>query len=290
MISLLALGAGISLSPDALAQEAPKGLMGAKTATQGKEDVAVSGFAAPVGKLEESKDTTELKISLGGLFASGNSKSIAANGTTKLHVRRDDNQLDAAFAANYGRAAVQGETAMRPTVENFQGRMRYDRFVASNVALFLSMSALKDRFQGLDLRLNLDPGLAYYFLDVAKHRFWAEGGYDLQSDFRRESAINDALAKGEVLDRSEVRHNLRLFLGYENALNKQLTFDTGVEYLQALKETKNYRINWNAGLTSQVSGNFSIATTLNLRYDHNPLPNIKNTDVVTAISLVYQLL
>ena len=69
-----------------------------------------------------------------------------------------------------------------------------------------------------------------------------------------------------------------------------LTFDTGLEYLQAFKDTENYRINWDLGITSRIGGNFSVATTLNLRYDHNPLPGVKTTDVTSALSLVYQLL
>jgi putative salt-induced outer membrane protein YdiY len=44
------------------------------------------------------------------------------------------------------------------------------------------------------------------------------------------------------------------------------------------------------GLNSQIAGDFSIALTFNLKYDNNPLPGVKNTDAVTAVSLVYSLL
>ena len=44
------------------------------------------------------------------------------------------------------------------------------------------------------------------------------------------------------------------------------------------------------GLTSQIGGDFSIATVFNLKYDNNPLPDVKNTDIITSISLVYSLL
>lgn len=285
----LSVAASLAAAP-ALAEDLPTGLMKAKTATGGQETVASAGFEAPVAKPEAAKDTTELKLSAGGLFAGGNSKSVAATGSTKLHLRRENNALDAALAGNYGEAAPQGEGEMIRTVENYQGKIRYDRFVADRFALFLALSGLHDRFLGLDLRLNLDPGLAYYFVDIPKHRLWAELGYDFQYDFRRERTIRLALAEGNQLDRSEVRHSGRFFLGYSNAINEAFTFDTGFEYLQALKETKNFRINWDVGINSRVGGNFSIATTLNVRYDHNPLPDVKRTDVTSAVSLVYQLL
>ena len=44
-------------------------------------------------------------------------------------------------------------------------------------------------------------------------------------------------------------------------------------------------------MSFRLSGSgFSIATTVSVRYDHNPLPGIEKTDVTTAISLVYKLL
>jgi putative salt-induced outer membrane protein len=292
--SCIAVASSLALlvAAPAVAEDLPKGLMQTKSATSGTETVASSGFEAPVAKApaDDDKDTTELKINAGGLIAGGNARSLAATASSRLRVRRGKNQLSAAVAANYGEAALEGQGEMQTTVENYQAKVREDRFVAEHFALFVSMSGLRDRFLGLRLRLNLDPGFAYYFIDEQKHRLWAEVGYDLQHDFRRADAIKAALAKGELLDRSEVRHSARVFVGYENALTENITFDTGLEYLQAFKDTENYRINWDLGITSRIGGNFSVATTLNLRYDHNPLPGVKTTDVTSALSLVYQLL
>ncbi|MGC4087831.1 MAG: DUF481 domain-containing protein [Polyangiaceae bacterium] len=288
----LALGVALLGARPAFAQDVPKGLMQTKAASSGSENVSTAGFEAPVAKAsEDAKDTTEMTINAGGLVAGGNAKSLAATASSKLRLRRGLNQLSAAVAANYGEAAPKGQGDMQTTVENFQGKVRADRFLADHFAVFIAMSGLRDRFLGLRLRLNLDPGLAYYVLDEAKHRLWIEGGYDLQHDFRRGDAIAAALAKtGQQLDRSEVRHSGRLFVGYDNSLTENITVTTGLEYLQAFKDTDNYRINWDLGLNSRIGGNFSIATTLNVRYDHNPLPDIKTTDVTSALSLVYQLL
>ena len=161
----------------------------------------------PPRSAEDSSSPSQL--SAGGLFSGGNSKSIAATASSKLHLRRRNNAIDAALAGNYGQAAPQGEGNMVTTVENFQGKIRYDRFVAERVAVFVALSGLRDRFLGLDLRLNLDPGLAYYFIDSPKHRLWSELGYDLQYDFRREETIVAASAEGHSLDRAEVRHSGR---------------------------------------------------------------------------------
>jgi putative salt-induced outer membrane protein len=260
-----------------------------EAATSGKTDVASEGFATST-KDDHKDDATEAKIQGGGLAASGNSRSLALTSQASVRARRAANELSAAAAANYGRSAAKAGDPMQTTIENYQGKLRYDRFVSDRLALFTSLSGRKDRFQGLDLRMNLDPGLAYYFVQDPKHQLWGEAGYDLQFDIRRNSAIETALAQGMRLGKTKTRHSARLFAGYRNNLNENVTFNTGVEYLQGLPDTEFWRFNWDLGLTVAIATRFSLATTFSLRYDNQPLAGIKTTDQVTAVNLVYTLL
>jgi putative salt-induced outer membrane protein len=138
--------------------------------------------------------------------------------------------------------------------------------------------------------LNVDPGVAYYFIDEKSTQLWAEGGYDLQYDVRRDENIEAVALTGENLDKTETRHNGRLFAGYENNISDNVSFNSGVEYLQDVQEGKNRRINLDVGLSSSIGKGFSLATTFSLKYDHNPLPEVEKTDTITAVSLVYKLL
>jgi putative salt-induced outer membrane protein len=281
----------VSVARSANADDLPPGTMKTQQATKGTESIATSGFETKAKPDEAtSKDALDLKVSAGGLSSEGNARSIGITSSAKFRIRRETNQLSVALGQNYGRAATSPDADTAITVENYQGRARYDRFLGGGFAVFVAMSGLRDRFQGLDLRLNLDPGIAYYFVDEAKQQFWSELGYDLQYDFRRTEKVLEAFNKGTPIDKAETRHSGRLFLGYQNSLNKAVTLDTGLEYLQALSQTENWRLNWMVGLNSQIGGDFSIALTFNLKYDNNPLPGVKNTDAVTAISLVYSLL
>ena len=122
-------------------------------------------------------------------------------------------------------------------------------------------------------------------------QLWTEVGYDLQYDVRRDENLQTALEEtGTELDKTDVRHSARLFLGYENNVNEAVTVSTGFEYLQGLPDTEYKRLNWDLGINSALYNALSIATTFSLRYDHRPLPSIKRTDTVTAVNLVYQLL
>lgn len=258
-------------------------------ASTGSTEVAAAGFAAPPPEAEESKDATELKISAGGVLSAGNSRSLAFTSAGDFRLRRGDDQLSVAVAGNYGRSRAARGEPMQTTVENLQGRVRYDRFVTEHLALFFATSARRDRFQGLDLRLNLDPGFAYYFIDEKESQFWSELGYDLQYDVRRDDALDAAAAEGQDLDKTDLRHSARAFLGYKRSLNGQVHFSTGLEYLLGLPETDYWRLNWDAALSASVGGAFSIATTVSLKYDHHPLPLVEELDALTAVNLVYAL-
>jgi putative salt-induced outer membrane protein len=272
-----------------------EGLAGQDPATSGTTDVAQEGFQQAVIPEEETKDTTNLAIAAGGLLASGNSRALSLTGAGNFKLRRDIHQFTTAVAANFGRSAAARDDPMETTVENYQGRVRYDLFFAQQLAAFLQMSARHDRFQGLDLRLNVDPGLAYYFIDAKAHQFWGELGYDLQYDVRRDEARVDP-DTGDIADKTQLRHNARTFLGYDNQLNKAVTFVSGIEYLQGLSPFEddksgnlNWRLNFDTGITSKIGEGFSVATTVSIKYDNNPLPGLSRTDAVTALNLVYTL-
>jgi len=286
------LGSLCLLPGIAAAQPAPS-IMTHETATAGSAEVAGKTF--DTGKKPEdaatAKDASEAKIQAGGLSAAGNSRSLALTSVANLRVRRSLNEVSVAAAANFGRSAAAPNEKMKTSVENYQGKLRYDRFVSDRFALFVAQSGRKDRFQGLDLRLNLDPGVAYYFFDEPKHQLWVELGYDLQFDIIRDESIVDAfLANGEIINKTNTRHSARVFAGYRNALSETLVFTTGLEYLQGIPETQFWRLNWDAGINTSISTAFSLATTFSLKYDHQPLSGIKSTDTLTALNLVYQLL
>lgn len=277
----------------------PTGTLKGSAASTGKTDVAKGGFAAGALPAEDDpKQATEVAIAAGGLFSSGNARTVAVTTAGKLKVRRDEHQLGVQLAANFARAGKKGET-VDTTVENYQGLLRYDYFFTEKVAAFLQSSARHDRFQGLDLRLNVDPGVAYYFINTKKQSLRTEGGYDLQYDVRRNASrvqTPAAVAPGApaaaplpLLDKTQTLHNVRLFAGYENKLYKEVSLVTGLEYLQNVSDLGTYRLVFDVGIKSNIADNLAIATTYTMRYENKPLPSVENTDSIASINLVYTL-
>lgn len=299
ILGLSVLATVASASP-ALAADTPPTIpaetIKAQTATTGKTDVAKGGFAT--GALpsdEDEKDATEASISAGGLFSSGNARTVAITSSGKLRLRRDEHQFSMALAANFARAGKKGE-AVDTTVENYQGLLRYDYFFTNNLAAFLQSSARRDRFQGLDLRLNVDPGVAYYAINSKKQQLRLEVGYDMQHDVRRDAsrttttpATATTPATTTVADKTQTLHNIRLFLGYDNKLYKSVGLTTGFEYLQNVSDIGTYRYVFDAGLKSNIAENFAIATTYTARFENKPLASVEKADSIVSINLVYTL-
>ncbi|MBX3232987.1 MAG: DUF481 domain-containing protein [Labilithrix sp.] len=270
----------------------------ASTATSGSTDVATGGFVTGgTPKEDDPREATEAAIAAGGLFSSGNARTVALTTSGKFRLRRDEHQFTAQAAGNFARAGKRGES-VDTTVENYQGLLRYDYFFTNEISAFLQSTGRRDRFQGLDLRLNIDPGAAYYFINTKKQQLRGELGYDLQHDVRRDASRRvdaEAPADGSppppptFVPKTQTLHNVRAFIGYDNKLYKEVGFLASFEYLQNVSDLGTYRLIFDVGLKSNISDNFAIATTYTMRFENKPLPNVDKADSIASVNLVYTL-
>lgn len=267
-----------------------------RTVTTGRTELTKPGFATGAADEEEEQYVTNVALSAGGLFASGNARTIALTSSARLRLRRYEHQITAAAAANFARAAQKNEDA-RTTVENYQGLGRYDVYVTERISLFAQTILRRDRFQGLDLRMNLDPGVAYHFIQTKHQRLVAELGYDAQHDIRRDAsrvtttpgATPDAPPIVTVAPKTQTLHNARGFLGYENKLYKEVSFIASLEHIQNFADLEVYRLIFDVGIKSTIRDKLAVSTTYTMRYENQPLPGVEKADSLASIALVYTL-
>jgi putative salt-induced outer membrane protein len=241
-------------------------------------------------------DGVSATLSAGGQLATGNSRMLAGTINGSVDSRYRANGFGAALLGNYGQSGPPGQP-VQETVENVQGRVRYERYVTERGSLFLIATGRHDKFQGLDFRLNLDPGFKYLLLAAQSNSLWGEAGYDFQYDIRRRDALTvrdangnpvlDANNKPELLSKTATDHSARLFAGFRHAFNTDVTLATGLEYLQSVIDGTRYRVNFDALFASKVGGGLSLGFGFGARYDHAPLPGKASLDTTTTLSLIY---
>lgn len=230
-------------------------------------------------------DSTTATISAGGMQTGGNSRLMAATANGAFDLRRGQNGFGASVLGNYGRTAAPG-TDYTTTAQNFQARARYDRYLSKVTSLFLIGTGRHDKFQGINFRLNIDPGVKYLFLREENYSLWGEAGYDLQLDKRRAEDEAIAQAAGQTLP-PKVDHSSRLYVGYKQAFNKEVTLSTGLEYLQSFVTTERYRLNYEAVFAAKIVGGIAVGLGFTMRLDNKPLAGKEKIDTATTLNLIY---
>ncbi len=262
-----------------------------------------------------SGDVTSWALSAGAVVSTGNTRSWTANAGTNLRIVRGSHAFGAEWAFNYGRANLPGDdpdAGYVDTARNSNTKIRYDFFFTEMDALFVSVVHRWDTFAGLDTRLQLQAGYLRNFFKEANHRAWGEVGYDMTyDDFDPENVQDPDLAtdpdcddglpaserraNGCFLDGTQLVHAARVYLGYENALNENVRFLTGVETLLNLQELEDLRLNFDAALRSTIAGSLQVELKLKLLFDNVPAVRANGTsfeklDTTTTISLIYSLI
>ena len=240
-------------------------------------------------------DSTSVTLSAGGLLTSGNSRTVALTLNGAFDLRRGNNGFGALVLGNYGEAAAKPDVPLAESAENIQGRLRYDRYFGDRMSLFLITTGRYDKFQGLAFRFNLDPGFKYIVTKSTRTALWAEAGYDFQHDTRTEPGRmeldKDGKPTGVVLDKTRIDHSARVFVGFRHAFTQDITWSSGIEYLQSFIKTdlgdKNSRLNLNAVLAAKLFKGFSVGLGFNAAYDRLPIPGRQQLDTTTTLSLIY---
>lgn len=277
--------------------------------------------------------------SAGAQWETGNSKIYAATAQGKVDLRLGADDFGAFFIGNYAETYVPGTPAVAATstaaalpatagkwqrsTENFQGRLRYERYFLPLMSAFLAVTGTHDRFIALTVRLNVDPGLKVLLIENPATELWAEAGYDFQFDdnYTDANGIEQAGVGGPQLDSSGIPflisqndtiHSSRIFVGFHEAFNKAVTLGLGLEYLQGFGGTggnpppippgftastidpvsislKAARVNFNALFAASVGGGFSVGFGFNAKYNGQPLPSKLSLDTQGTIALIYAL-
>ncbi|HTQ08298.1 MAG TPA: DUF481 domain-containing protein [Polyangiaceae bacterium] len=237
---------------------------------------------------KDKLDVTTVAVSAGGQLSTGNSRLLAGTASGDYETRFSDNGVGVTVLGNYGESQPPGAPRWRATAANIQGRVRYDRYLLDPLSVFLINTVRHDYFQGLDVRYNLDPGVKYLFVMEDVTKLWGELGYDFQYDDRNDHARDVVLASTGYLPQKTITdHSVRAYVGFTHAFNDSVNLNTGLEYLQSIVDASRYRVNFDALFAAKLGGGLALGASFSARFDHQPLPEKKQLDTQSTLSLIY---
>ncbi|MBK6461467.1 MAG: DUF481 domain-containing protein [Myxococcales bacterium] len=176
LIPSCSLALGLALAPATALAQAPAPMGAEAPPPDAKALVAAPKGAKDAPAIAPPKpDETNANLAAGGLITTGNSKTVALTLNGQLDLRRGDNGFLFGALGNYGESSIKGAES-RATAQNLQGKLRYDRYFLDSLSGFLILTGRHDKFQGLDFRFNLDPGVKYIPYKDDAQALWVELG------------------------------------------------------------------------------------------------------------------
>ncbi|MDB4986056.1 MAG: hypothetical protein JWN04_1234 [Myxococcaceae bacterium] len=266
------------------------------TITPGTIPITVTQTDEKAGVRPKVADQRLVNIAFGATANAGNSKTYAGNLGGRFGLIRNFNQLTIEALGTIGGARTGKFNDVTWTSRNVIARARYDLFLSQYDALFVAIAPRRDKFAGLDLRLQNQVGyLRNLFFPVDAHRFWTELGYDFTYD--RFSKIEGGKAPSTTTTAPPAAltttkqdpyiHSARVFFGYTNRLSPTASLSVGVENLFDFKDRRNVRVNGLVELTSSITHTFKLGLQSRVLFDNVPVSGAKNYDAIAVAQLVY---
>jgi putative salt-induced outer membrane protein YdiY len=213
-------------------------------------------------------------LGLGASATSGNSSSRNLSLTGDGVRATQDDKLSIYGNAQYARSG--GET----TAEQVRLGTRYDRNLSSALFAFGGLDFERNKFANLKLRSQLSGGLGWHVLKTPATTWDVFGGLGYTSDKFFDPTFIDGATRTKY-------NYLGLLLGEESThtLTETTTAKQRLTIVPNLKNTGEFRANWDAGLAVAMSKAMSLTVGLSVTHNSEPGPGRKSTDTLLTTGL-----
>jgi putative salt-induced outer membrane protein len=159
--------------------------------------------------------------------------------------------------------------------QSWFGSLKYDQTLSDRFYLFLLEMVERNTLRGFEFRYTHQGGLGYYLIKTEGDILKLEAG----AGYVHEDQIDPFRDRGFPSGRA--------FAGYTHNFSKTSRFDEWVEYLSNLNDSKDYMINEETALITNLMGNLALKTSFDVTYDHLPPPGFEKSDRVFKTALLY---
>lgn len=187
----------------------------------------------------------------GVVLVNGNSQSATYSAKSKTEYSPGKESF--ALSGNFLRAKANSVES----AENWLLQLRYEHAYTDHLSGFLAQGVEGDKFAGILQRYNSDVGAKYFFYAVEGVGTWfGEAGYR----FTREHTPGrwDSLHKG------------RIYTEGKKYWGESVSTKLWVEYIPTLSRFRNWLLNTELSVESDLSTVLSLKTAVLLRYNNTP--------------------
>jgi putative salt-induced outer membrane protein len=211
------------------------------------------------------KEGWQGSMSLGYLHTTGNSNTVSLN-TKAIAGYKSGNWQD-----SLSLTALNASQDNQRTAETYEGNGQSNYSLDDNDYVFAMGDYLSDRFSGYDRRTTEAFGYGRRLVNSDSQQLGIELGAGA-----RQTRFTDQTGKHNVIERLAVNY-LWQFSDHSN-FSENLSAEHGIDNTFTQSVT---------ALTANLAGNFALSVSYTVKHNTTVLPGFKNTDTITAISLVY---
>ena len=197
-------------------------------------------------------------VTLGLTLARGNSDTTLASLSESSERSWARSRLNFGGDVLYGESKAQGATTSTETAESMHGFAQYNRILTPRSYAYGRVDALHDGIADIQYRLNLAPGLGYYFLT------------------NKTADLSVELGPGCVFEKLDGSYrefaSLRLAQRFHYRFNEHSRLWQTVEFIPSLNEFNDYVMTAELGLEAGLSKNNRLSLRTVLRDSYNNVP------------------
>jgi putative salt-induced outer membrane protein len=169
--------------------------------------------------------------------------------------------------------ALYGESDGTKNAESYFTEIRVDHSYTERLYSFGYGGWYKDKFAGIDARYYLGAGGGYKFFTGPKHFLLGEAGLTYTKEDYTDNTDNDFPGG-------------RLFGKYEYHFTEKNKFTQSLEWLLDGSEFDNWNLNSETALLSALNSWLSLKASYLIKYDNDPVDNLKKADKILGVALV----
>lgn len=211
------------------------------------------------------KEGWQGSVALGYLHTTGNSNTVSLNSKAIAGYKRGNWQDSLSLTA------LNASQDNQRTAESYEGNGQSNYSLTDNNYLFGVVDYLSDRFSGYGRRTTEVFGYGRRLLNSDTQHLDMEIGAGARqtryTDNSSDSRIIERVALNYLWnfsDTSNFSENLSVEHGTDNTFTQSVT-----------------------ALTANLAGSFALSVSYTVKHNSTVLPGFKNTDTITAVSLVY---